>query len=97
MKILRTTEIDKAESLKICIGEYCKRQKLRYKTIQGMPFLLKKSVRQNCMLSPVLFNLYLEIFFRKALSEVAGGIKVNNYNINNIRYANDIMCYWRTI
>jgi len=33
------------------------------------------------MLSPVLFNLYLEIMFRKALSKVDGSVKVNDYNI----------------
>ena len=49
-----------------------------------------KRVRQGCILSPCLFNLYAEYIIRNAgLEEAQAGIKVAGRNINNLRYAND--------
>ena len=45
-------------------------------------FKLKKGVRQGCVLSPNLFNLYTEKIFREV--EDMKGV-----NINNLRYADD--------
>uniref|UniRef100_A0A6P7GTA2 Uncharacterized protein LOC114341979 n=1 Tax=Diabrotica virgifera virgifera TaxID=50390 RepID=A0A6P7GTA2_DIAVI len=47
------------------------------------------NVRQECILSPVLFNLYVENVFAEALEGTDCGIKVNGYPINNIRDADD--------
>ena len=45
-------------------------------------------VRQGCILSPCLFNLYAECIMRKAgLEEAQAGIKIAGRNINNLRYA----------
>ena len=47
-------------------------------------------VRQGCILSPCLFNLYAEYIMRNAgLDEAHGGIKVAQRNINNPRYADN--------
>ena len=49
-----------------------------------------KRVRQGCMLSPCLFNLYAEYIMRNAgLEEAQDGIKIASKNINNLRYAGD--------
>ena len=53
-------------------------------------FQIRKGVRQGCMLSLCLFNLYAEYFLRNAgLEEVQAGIKIAGRNINNVRYADD--------
>ena len=53
-------------------------------------FQIGKGVRQGCIPSPCLFNLYAEYIMRKAgLEEVQAGIKIAGRNINNLRYADD--------
>jgi len=49
-----------------------------------------KGVRQDCILSPCLFNLYAEYIMRNAgLEEAQAAIKIAGRNINNLRYADD--------
>ena len=53
-------------------------------------FQIGKGVRQGCILSPRLFNLYAEYIMRNAgLDEPQAGIKISGRNINNLRYADD--------
>jgi len=53
-------------------------------------FQIGKGVRQGCILSPCLFNLYAEYIMRNAgLDEAQAGIKIAGRNSNNLRYAED--------
>jgi len=53
-------------------------------------FQIGKGVRQGCVLSPCLFDLYTEYIMRNVgLEEAQAGIKIARRNINNLRYAND--------
>ena len=64
----------------------------RVRTLYGITdwFKIGKGVRQGCLLSPSLFNLYAEHIMRNAnLDELQAGIKIGGRNINNLRYADD--------
>ena len=53
-------------------------------------FQIGKGVRQGCILSPCLFNLYAEYIMQNAvLDEAQAGIKITGRNINNLRYTDD--------
>jgi len=53
-------------------------------------FQIGKGVRQGCILSLCLFNLYAEYIMRNAgLEEAQAGIKIARRYINNLRYADD--------
>ena len=53
-------------------------------------FQIRKEVRQSCILSACLFNLFAEYIMRNAgLEEAQAGIKIAGRDINNLRYADD--------
>ena len=53
-------------------------------------FQIGKGVRQGCILSPCLFNIYADYIMRNAgLDEAQAGIKIARRNINNLRYVDD--------
>ena len=68
-------------------------QEAKVRTAHGTNgwFQIGKGVRQGCILSPCLFNLYAEYIIRNAgPEEEQAGIKIARRNINNLRYADDI-------
>ena len=67
-------------------------QETRVRTGHGKTdwFQIGKGVRQGCILSPCLFNLYAEyIMWNAGLDEAQDGIKIARRNINNLRYSDD--------
>ena len=67
-------------------------QEATVRTGQGTTdwFQIGKGVHQVCILSPCLFNLYVEYIMRNpGLDEAQEGIKISGRNINNFRYADD--------
>ena len=67
-------------------------QEATVRTEQGTTdwFQIGKGVRQGRILSPCLFNLYVEYIMRNdGLEEAQAGIKIAGRNINNLRHADD--------
>ena len=53
-------------------------------------FKIEKTISQDCILSPFLFNLYAEYIIRNTVMEEAQiGMKISWRNINNLRYTDD--------
>ena len=56
-------------------------------------FQIGKGIRQSCILSSCLFNLYAKYSMRNGgLDEAQAGIKIVRRNINNLTYADDSTC-----
>ena len=83
----KTTTKDASEKREDNIG-----QEATVRTGHGTTdwFQIGKEVRQGCILSPCLFNLYAEYIMRNTrLDEAQAGIKIAGRNINNVRYTDD--------
>ena len=67
-----------------------RKQQLELDMEQQTGFQIGKGVRQGCILSPCLFNLYSEyIMWNPRLDEAQAGIKIAQRNISNLTYADD--------
>lgn len=47
-------------------------------------------VLQGCMLSPLLFNIFLEVIMASTLEKKTEGAIMNGRIINNLRFADDV-------
>lgn len=89
MKLLKRLDIDQRDIR--CIENLYWNQTAQIKLDNNTSnnIQIRRGVRQGCVMSPLLFNLYSETIFREALEELEMGIKINGVWINNIRYADD--------
>ena len=56
-----------------------------------------RGVREGCVLSPLVFNIYSEEIFKQALEDQEEGIVLNGVSVNNIRYADDTLLISNTL
>ena len=87
------------DHLTCLLKNLCAGQKATVRTGHGTTdwFQIGKGVHKGGVLSPCLFNLYVEYIMRNAgLDEEQAGIKVARRNINNLRYADDTTLWQKT-
>ena len=87
-KIIQEMEIP--DCLCCLLGNLYAGQEAKDRTRHGKTdwFTIGKGVRQGCILSPCLFNVYAEYTMRNAgLDKAQAGIKIAGRNINNLRCA----------
>lgn len=95
--ILKNTGID-SKDLKIITNLYWNQTAvLKIEGEHTDEVKILRGVRQGCILSPILFNLYSEHIFREALDNMDEGIPINGIRLNNIRYADDTIMFADTI
>ncbi|XP_071850469.1 uncharacterized protein [Apostichopus japonicus] len=58
--------------------------------VVGDWFHTSVGVRQGCLLSPTLFNIFLERIMTDALENHNGTVSIGKRNITNLRFADDI-------
>ena len=92
-KILK--EMGIPDHLTCLLGNLCAGQEAKVRTGHGTIdwFQIRKGVRQSCILSPCLFNLYAEYMMQNAgtsILEAQARIKIAGRNINHLRYGDDI-------
>ena len=56
----------------------------------GEWFHVRCGVRQGCLLSPTLFNIFLERIMTEALENHTGTISIGRQNMTNLHFADDI-------
>ena len=89
-KILK--EMGMADNLTCLLRNLYAGQEATVRTGHGTTdwFQIRKGVHQGCILSPCLFNLYVEyIMHNSGLDDSKAEIKITQGNINNLRYADD--------
>ena len=65
-------------------------EKVRTENGDTESFSIGKCVRQGCILSPYLFNMYSEYIMRQAnLEELNIGVRMGGRKIYNLRYGDD--------
>ncbi|GFS07445.1 retrovirus-related Pol polyprotein from type-1 retrotransposable element R2 [Elysia marginata] len=82
IQAMRKTDIDPNDISLISHLYWTQKTKVRVGKDLSDEVDIKKGVRQGCVLSPSLFNLYTEI-------DDVPGLKVNGENINNLRLSDD--------
>ena len=87
IECLKTTDIDQSDIALIANLYWEQDTQIRIGNDMSESLKIKRGVRQGCVLSPSLFNLYMENIFRQ-IDELPG-VKIGGRNINNLRYADD--------
>ena len=62
--------------------------------VNGKPskwFSIPQGVQQGCVMSPWLFNIYIDRIIREAMDEFVGGVQLSNTKVQVLLYADDIV------
>ena len=87
MRMLEEIGVDDKDRRVICNLYWDQEATVKIGEYQTEYQRIRRGVRQGCVMSPHLFNLYSEIILRSLQGRE--GISVGGVNINNVRYADD--------
>ena len=61
------------------------------RTVQGVSglYTIGRGVRQGCLLSPLLFNIFVETMMKEAMEGLEEGVKMGGHWIQAVRFADD--------
>uniref|UniRef100_A0A8D9AT98 Craniofacial development protein 2 n=1 Tax=Cacopsylla melanoneura TaxID=428564 RepID=A0A8D9AT98_9HEMI len=93
MEILKTCGIDEKDQRIIRNLYWDQNATIRVGEEKTDAINIQRGVRQGCILSPLLFNLYSERIFEEALEDAEEGLPINGTRLNNIRYADDTIVF----
>ena len=57
---------------------------------EGEWFPIRTGLRQGCVLSPSLFNVYMDAMMRKVTEGAPGGVRVGQENVVDLDFADDV-------
>ena len=90
MSILKSLNLDDRDVRIIANLYWNQSANIRIEGSLSESIQIKRGVRQGCILSPLLFNIYSEAILNEALLNLSDkGININGERVNNIRYADD--------
>ena len=89
LKALKDIGLDTKDFAIIRNLYYHQNAKIRIEGQTSNNIRICRGVRQGCVLSPMLFNLYSELIFKKVFEKVTSGVTVNGVQIPSVRYADD--------
>jgi len=89
MKILKDLDVDWKD--RRLITSLYMEQTATIRTEYGMtePCIIGRGVRQGCLLSPLLFNIFAQAMMNEAMEDVSEGVKVGGHIIQAVRFADD--------
>ena len=95
LQCLKTTDIEENDIALIANLYWQQKTIVKINNDISEPLKIEKGVRQGCVLSPALFNLYTDIIFRNI--DQRPGIKIGGHTMNNLRYMpTTLSCWLRT-
>lgn len=97
LKLLKEKNLDSRDINIISNLYYNQRAVIQVEENTTEDIEIKRGVRQGCVLSPLLFNIYSEDIMNKALADQEHGIKINGRPVNNLRYADDTVLIAETL
>ncbi|XP_072401119.1 uncharacterized protein [Diabrotica undecimpunctata] len=93
MDILKATDLDNKDLRVIKNIYYNQLATIGVKDQLTEEVSIKRGVRQGCILSPLLFNVYSEHVMSQALEHIEEDILINGERLNNIRYTDDTILF----
>ena len=72
------------------------RASVRWNSVTGTPFHVSRGTRQGSLLSPMLFNIFIDQLLR-TLRSTNAGVRLGHHHSNSFAYADDISLFSATV